>query len=125
MLTYNAVTTHHTLSTHHILITHLTLVTHLTLITQLKVHIICGCELPRASPSEQCPLPEVYDRYCPASKFQHKVPANKQASVTSPYCTVEVHGGGAFSCAVAEGEIFHTGNTCSTQPVDKDGLRPR
>jgi len=93
--------------------------------TLLKIHLICGCELPRSSPSEQCALPEVYDRYCPASKFQHTVPSKRQASVTSPYCVIEVHGGGGFRCAVAAGEAFSNNHTFTTQTAEKDGLRPK
>ena len=45
--------------------------------------------------------------------------------MASPYCVVEVHGGGRFRCAVGEGKPLVMGGTYASKAVSYDGLHPR
>ena len=89
----------------------------------VNVHLICGRDLPKAG--EQRCVPELYDRYCPASKFTRKPPSNKISSVSSPYCVIEVHGGGKFHCAVPEGKPLLKDAVFTSDVIQHNGLHPR
>jgi len=90
--------------------------------TLVKLRLICGRDLPKLN-ELRC-IPEVFDRYCAASKFNQKVLSNKHSTVISPYVVVEVHGGGRFRCVVGEGSPFENGKVHTSKIVHGNGLHP-
>ena len=90
--------------------------------TLWRLRLIHARQLPKAG--EQCCIPEVYDRYCPASRFVERVPSNKSASISSPMVEVSVHGGGAFRSVVGTGEAYALGATYTSKAVIANGATP-
>ena len=91
--------------------------------TLWRLRLVSARQLPKLG--EQCCIPEMFDRYCPASRFLERIPSNKPASVTSPVVDVAIHGGGHFRSVVGTGEAFTLGSAYSTKPVIGNGATTR
>ena len=91
----------------------------------VHLQIVCGVELPKVG--EQSCLPEVHDQFIPHSKarFGERATSSKKGSVSSPFCVVEVHGGGRSGCAVEAGANHRPGAKYTTETVPSNGLHPR
>ena len=94
--------------------------------TMVHLTILFGRQLPKHG--EQCCVPEPYDmfRTCTPNpkSFSEHLPSAKPASVSSPLCVVEAHGGGDFRCAVGKDEPYVQNATHTTRAIMQNGSTP-
>jgi len=90
--------------------------------TMFHCHLVSGRQIPKVG--EECCIPEVFDRYCPASRFVERLPSNKSTSVTSPVVDIQVHGGGKFRSCVGTGEAYVLGSSYTSKPAVGNGAIP-
>lgn len=85
----------------------------------LQLTVVCGVALPKLT--EQQPVAGIQDRHRPESwgplDETHNGHRSLQGGVVGQLsCTVEVHGGGRFHCAVARGQAFAPNANHTTPP---------